>query len=110
MARRATSLLEGSDELVLADLVFAETVFVLESQYGFTRGAVFVSALSLLALPSINAPGYDLLIRALALYRTTRLHFVDAYMVALAEASGVRRVASFDKGFDRIDTIEHVEL
>lgn len=108
-ARRATRSLESSEEFILTDLVFAEMVYVLESNYGYTRDGVFVDALSVLAMPSLLAPGHELLIRALRLYHASGLDFADAYVAALAEASDVNPVISFDRDFDRIPTIERVE-
>src|SRR4051794_41114910 len=67
-ARRAPRSLGSGEELILTDLVFAEVVYVLGSNYGFTRDGVFVDALSILAMPSLLAPGQELLVRALRLY------------------------------------------
>jgi predicted nucleic acid-binding protein len=108
-ARRATALLESGEELVLTSPVVAEVVFVLESNYEQARDAVAVAALSLLAVPSIVAPEAGVLVDALRLYQTARLHFVDAYVAAVARHSGVARVASFDKRIDRVTDIERVE-
>lgn len=108
-ARRATRSLGSTEELILTDLVFAEVVYVLESNYGFTRDGVFVDALSILAMPAVLAPGHELLVRALRLYHASGLDFLDAYVAALAEASGVNRILSFDRDFDRFRTIERVE-
>lgn len=50
-----------------------------------------------------------LLFRTIELYEVERLDFADAYLVASAEASGVRRVASFDRRIDRVASVERVE-
>ena len=43
------------------------------------------------------------------LFTTTALTYPDCYHAALVERSIDRRVISFDKGFDRLATLERVE-
>jgi predicted nucleic acid-binding protein len=50
-----------------------------------------------------------LLLRAVEVYETDRLDFAEAYLVACAESTGVRVVASFDKAIDRVSTVERLE-
>ncbi len=108
-ARRATKLLEDGAGLVLLSAVLAEVVFVLESNYSLPREGVALGALSLLALPSIVAPEGRALIDALQLYLSTRIHFVDAYVAAVARRTNVGRVTSFDRRLDCVEGIERVE-
>jgi len=108
-AKRATEFLRGSHELILTDLVFAEMVYVLESFYEVPRPEIAGMARSLLALPSIAASDHDLLLRAVEIYEVIRLDFAEAYLVAIAELSDVKRVASFDRQIDRVKSIQRVE-
>ena len=108
-ARRATAYLETARELLLTSVVLAEVVFVLESNYEQSRDAVVVAVLSLLALPSIVAPEAELIIDAVKLYHSSRIHFVDAYVAATARAISVRQVVSFDRQLDRVEGIERFE-
>jgi predicted nucleic acid-binding protein len=108
-ARRATAFLQGPDELVLTDLVFAELIYVLESYNQRPRAEVAVAARSLLALPTIAVVDHDLLLRTIELYELQRLDFADAYLVAAAELWGIGRVASFDRRLDRVRTIQRME-
>jgi predicted nucleic-acid-binding protein len=108
-AKRATAFLRGSHELILTDLVLTEMVYVLESFYEVPRKAIAGMARSLLALPSIATGDHDLLLRAVEIYEVIRLDFAEAYLVALAEISGVKRVASFDRQVDRVKSIQRVE-
>ncbi|MDX6649280.1 MAG: hypothetical protein QOJ97_1231 [Solirubrobacteraceae bacterium] len=107
LAQRATRLL-AREELLLTDTVFAETVFVLESFYEVPRARTANLMRAALALPGIRALDTVLLLRALDVYEHSRLHFVDAYLVAVAELSGVKAIASFDRGLDRIPSITRV--
>jgi len=109
MARRATAFLATEKLLFLADLIVAETVYVLESFYEIDRSRIAEAMRSLLAMESVRVIDAPLLLRAIALYEDQRLDFADAYLVACAEITGVTRVASFDKAIGRIPTVERIE-
>ncbi len=109
MAARATAFLTVGQELLLTDLVVAETVYVLESFYEAPRVQVAESMRSLLAFRSMVTVDPALLLRALEVYEVDRLDFAEAYLVACAEATGVNAVASFDKAIDRATTVQRVE-
>jgi len=109
MAARATVALAGGDQLLLADLVVAECVYVLESFYEVERVRVAQVMRAAIGLPSIAVVDAQLLLRAFEVYEVDRLDFADAYLVASAEATGVGAVMSFDRGIDRVGTIARVE-
>jgi len=108
-ARRATAFLAGPHELVLADLVVAELVYVLESFYERPRDEIATLVRALLGLPAVTVADQDLLLRALEHYETSRLDFADSYLVAAAELWGIERVASFDRAIDRVSTVQRIE-
>lgn len=109
MAVRATAALAAGERLLLADLVLAECVYVLESFYEVERTRVADLMRSAIALPSIETVDATLLLRALELYELDRLDFAEAYLAAQAEASGIGEVLSFDRSLDRIETITRRE-
>lgn len=109
MATRATAFLRAERELLLTDLVAAETVYVLESFYEAPRDEVAQALRSLVAFDSIVCVDPALLLRATEVYETDRIDFAEAYLVACAESTGVAAIASFDRSIDRIDTIERIE-
>jgi predicted nucleic acid-binding protein len=108
-AARATKFLAAADELLLADLVIAEVVYVLESFYEVPRQRVAELARAIIAFPTIVVLDPAMLLRALEIYETDRLDFAEAYLVAQAERSGVGVVASFDKAIDRVATVRRLE-
>ena len=108
-AARATEYLRSETELLLADLVAAETVYVLESYYETPRGQVSLAVRSLIAFESVVCVDPALLLRAIEVYEVDRLDFAEAYLVACAESTGVGRIASFDRSLDRVRSIERVE-
>lgn len=105
MAARATAALAGADELLLADLVVAECVYVLESFYKVKRERVAELMRAAIVFPGIKTIDSATLLRALEMYELERLDFAEAYLVAQAEATGIGAVLSFDKSIDRITTV-----
>jgi predicted nucleic acid-binding protein len=109
MAARATAYLEAETELLLTDVVAAETVYVLESFYEAPRDQVAEAVRSLVAFDSVVCVDPALLLRAAEVYETDRIDFAEAYLVACAESTGVAKIASFDRSLDRVLTVERVE-
>jgi len=109
MARRATAYLAAAGELLLADLVVAETIYVLESFYEPPRAQVAQAIRSLLAFDAIVTVDPALVLRAVEVYETARIDFAEAYLVACAESTGVGEIASFDRSIDRVSTVTRVE-
>lgn len=91
------------------DLVFAELIYVLESYYERPKSEVAQLARSLLAMNSIVTADHDVLLRSLDLYELEKLDYAEAYLVALAETSGIEKIASFDQRLDRVETIERIQ-
>lgn len=108
-ARRATAFLERADELLLADLIVAEVVYVLESFYEVERYRVAELVRAIIGFPAIVVVDQPVLLRALEVYEVERIDFADAYLIASAEASGVEKIASFDGAIDRVATVRRIE-
>lgn len=109
LGERATAFLRSTGELLLTDLILAETVYVLESFYEVPRAQVADAMRSLITFESITCVDANLLLRAIEVYEVHRIDFADAYLVACAESTDVGRVASFDPAISRVSTIERVE-
>lgn len=109
MAARATAVLQDSGTLLLADLVFAECVYVLESFYEVGPAQIAGLMRAAIALPSVRTIDAGLLLRALAVYEVDRLDFAEAYLVALAETTRVKEIVSFDRSIDRVATVARRE-
>ena len=109
MAARATAALTDEQQLLLTDLVLAECIYVLESFYEVERPRIAELMRSAIAFPSIETVATSVLLRALEVYERDRIDFAEAYLVAQAEATGVREVLSFDRSIDRIKTVTRRE-
>lgn len=108
MARRATAFLATDDELLLADVVVAELVDVLESFYKVPRGRVAEFVQAVVTFDAVVTVDRDLLLRAAEVYEVHRLDFAEAYLVASAERSGVNAIASFDRTIDRVPSVVRI--
>jgi predicted nucleic acid-binding protein len=109
MAARATAYLGRAQQLLLTDLIAAETVYVLESFYEAPRHQVAEAVRSLIAFESVVCVDPALILRAAEVYETARIDFADAYLVACAESTGVDKIASFDRSLDRVASVERIE-
>lgn len=109
LAARATAFLTEADELLLVDLIMAETIYVLESFYKASRPQIADAMRSLVAMDTVVTIDPALLLRAVEVYEFDRLDFAEAYLVAQAESTGVGTIASFDRSIDRITTITRIE-
>lgn len=109
LAERATAHLAHASDLLLTDLIAAETVYVLESFYESPRDQVAEAVRSLLAFESITCVDPALLLRAFEVYEIDRIDFAEAYLVACAESTGVEEIVSFDRSVDRVKTVRRIE-
>jgi predicted nucleic acid-binding protein len=109
MAARATAFLADTDELLLSDLIVAETVYVLESFYEVPRARVVQLIRSVVGFPTMRILDPALLLRSLEIYEVHGVDFAEAYLAASAETTGIRQVASFDRSLDRVPTITRIE-
>jgi predicted nucleic acid-binding protein len=109
LAARATAYLQVETELLLTDLVAAETIYVLESFYETPRDQTVQALRSLIGFDSVVCVDPALLLRAIEVYETDRIDFAEAYLAACAESTGVGKVASFDRSLDRVRSVERIE-
>lgn len=100
----------GKVILVTAEIVLAEVVWVLESSYDLDRSEISPLIRGVLATPGLEVINGSLITRALEMYETRNVDFVDAYVVALMERDGIDEIYSFDrKHISRLRTIRRKE-
>jgi predicted nucleic-acid-binding protein len=87
----------GEVKLVTAEMVLAETVWVLESSYGLGSAQVAPLVRGILATPGLEVLNGGLVARALDHYETLSIDFVDGYIAAVMEKQGLEELYSFDK-------------
>jgi predicted nucleic acid-binding protein len=109
MAARATAYLQKESELLVTDLIVAETIYVLESFYEVARPEISEAMRALIVMESVSVIDAPLLHRAVEIYEYDRLDFAEAYLVASAESTGVMQIASFDRSIDRVKSVTRIE-
>jgi predicted nucleic acid-binding protein len=114
-AERVKALLEraarGEVELFTSEAVIAELVFVLSSPviYKLSRDAVRTVLLPIVSLRGLRLPNRSVFVRALDLYVSTRMDFVDALAVVQMERRKVTEIFSYDEHFDRVPGIKRLQ-
>ena len=84
----------------------AETVWVLESFYGYSREEISAVLVPLLEQPALRVEGARTVVRALEAMAENNVDFVDALLAGTARSRG-ESIASFDKDFGKLDIQWH---
>ncbi len=114
-AERVKELLEraerGEVALLTSESVIAELVFVLFSPrlYNLSRDRICALLTPIVLLKGLKLPQRAVFVRALDLYATTPMDFVDALAIAQMEAGQVTEVYSYDEHFDLVSGIRRIE-
>jgi predicted nucleic-acid-binding protein len=97
----------GTEVARLAEGVLVEAVQVLSSKalYNLPRQTIRRRLKGNVRLRGVQLYPKRRYLRALDLYATTNLDFVDAVLVVMAERSRRRAVISFDRDYDRLPNI-----
>jgi len=77
--------------------------------YKLSRGAVRTVLLPIVSLEGLKLPNRSVFVRALDLYATTPMNFVDALAVAQMERRKVTEIYSYDEHFDRVAGIKRIQ-
>lgn len=105
LAGRASRLLEGGERggvpLRVHSVVVAETVRVLQSFYGYSKGEISDVLIPLLEHPALKTEGAGIVIQALETMAESNVDFADALLAATARSRN-EGVSSFDKDFRKL--------
>ena len=97
----AVRLIEQSGKdgisLVVSDLVFAETLWVLTKAYTHPKVQVVQAARALLGDVRFTFERYERLTEAVGLFAEHTVDFTEAYAAAMGNELGARGVVSFDR-------------
>ena len=105
LAERAARILEeaqqGNVSLRVHPVVVAETVWVLESFYGYSKAEISGVLIPLLEQPALRVEGARNVIGALEAMAEGNVDFADALFAVTARSRG-EGVASFDRDFRKL--------
>lgn len=101
----------GEIEATTTEAVLAEVVHVLSSKvlYNLPRAEIATRLGAVIALKGLRVRGKGVYLRALDVYATTRLDFVDALLVAHVEHAKGATIVSFDRDYDKIASVTREE-
>lgn len=106
LAESAARLLEEAqrNEITLRvhPVVVAETVWVLESFYGYSKAEISGVLIPLLEQPALRVEGARSVIGAVEAMAEDNVDFADALLAVTAHSRG-EGVASFDRDFRKLD-------
>lgn len=106
-ARAFLQIALGQLIVTTSESVISEVVYVLSSKklYSLPRSAVQAHLTAIIRLKGLKLPYKKSYLRALDLYASKNVPFVDALIVAHMERTRISTVLSFDHDFDRIPTV-----
>jgi len=99
----------GEISLIILAITVAEVVWVLESFYAYPKIQVAETFGAFLRCDGLQVEQANLIQEALSLYQGNNLDFADALMASTALRKGPLSIFSFDRHFDRVAGIEHLE-
>lgn len=114
-SQRAYALLQEVEQgnliVTTSEAVITEAVYVLSSKvlYNLPRSQIQTYLAPVITLRGLRLPHKKTYLRALDLYASTNLDFVDALNVAHMERTHLTTILSFDQDFDRIPGITRRE-
>ena len=104
--QRAIHLIESAhsrkEPLMVVDLVFAETLWVLSAVTRLSKEKVLQAALALLGDSRFAFEHRERLVEATGLYSEQKVDFTEAYATATAFEMNARGVASFDHDMKKL--------
>jgi predicted nucleic-acid-binding protein len=104
-----SSIQAGEIRVLVPITVFFEANYILRSRYGLTRTAVRAILEPLLSWRSLEIADRRLIARTFELYGEHNISFADAHHAAIAELQTPPQLISFDRGLNRIRSIQRIE-
>ncbi len=101
----------GEISVWTTDLAIAEIVFVLSNKrmFNLSREHIRDMILPLIELSGVQLPSKRLYRRIFDLYINQSIDVIDAYHAALMEDDNALELYSFDRHFDRVESLRRVE-
>jgi uncharacterized protein len=94
-----------------SETVIAEIIYILSSKtlYNLAREQIRARLEPLLSLPGLKLPHRQTYLRALELYVSYSIDFEDALSCAHMEREALNEIYSYDRDFNKIQTLKRLE-
>ena len=100
----------GKIGLVTSEIVIAELVWVLESYYKLKPPVIGELIRAILNTEGLKTKGSDMIEKALDLYESENIDFIDAHIIAYMRSNHIETLCSFDKRhLSKVDGIRRIE-
>jgi len=98
-------------QITTSETVIAEIIYILSSKtlYNLAREQIRARLEPLLSLPGLKLPHRQTYLRALELYVSYSIDFEDALSCAHMEREALKEIYSYDRDFDKIQTLKRLE-
>ena len=108
--RKAAAYIESaaaaSEQILVGNIVLCETVWVLDSAYGYDKAEICTVLEKLLQSSTFQFESKDAAWRALEEYRAVKADFADCLMGQLHRAFGCEPTATFDIALRKLPTFQ----
>ena len=91
-------VIEGKAKVLILESVVTEVVYVLQRLYSVSRKEISEVLRELIELRSVKVHNKEQVLKALEIFSTKNLDFVDCLLCAYG---GEKRVITFDKGLEK---------
>jgi len=109
---RSSRLLKQAElnqvDLVATEFVIAEVVWFMQYRLSLGREHIREVLGPILRMPGLRLPNKQLWPVIFDLYCEKRVDFVDAYNAVMMARAGITEIYSYDKDFDKIDSVSRI--
>jgi len=106
--RKAAAYIEGAasagEQILIGNIVLCETVWVLDSAYGYAKSEIEAAIEKLLQSSTFQFEAKDIVWAAFQEYRAARIDFADCLIGHVYAALGCEPTATFDSAFRKLPT------
>jgi predicted nucleic-acid-binding protein len=109
-SRRAATYIESAaatgEQILIGNIVLCETVWVLDSAYGYSKREIEGAIEKLLQSSTFQFEAKDMIHSAFDDYRSGRFDFADCLIGRIHALSGCEPTATFDAAIRRLSTFQ----
>jgi predicted nucleic-acid-binding protein len=95
---------EGDEQILIGNIVLCETVWVLDSAYGYAKSEIEAAIEKLLESSTFQFEAKDIVWAALEEYRTAKVDFADCLIGRVHRTLGCEPTATFDAALRKLPT------
>jgi predicted nucleic-acid-binding protein len=107
-SRKAAAYIEGAadagDQILISHIVLCETVWVLDSAYGYDKFEITSTIEKLLQSATFRFEAKDIVLSAVGEYSSAKVDFADCLIGRIHASLGCERTVTFDNALRKLDT------